>query len=514
MAFVARDHRTGTPQLWVRRLDSTELRSLPGTEHAFRPFWSPDSRSLAFFASGKLRRIGLNDEGPQTLAHVGYLPSGGTWSNADVIVYADRQSPLYAVAATGGTPHAITSLDKPHGEVAHQAPFFLPDGRHFLFLVASTSATVHGTYVGSLDTPDRIRLLDDSASAAIYAPPGYVLFVRDGAIMAQRIDLPRLRMTGATTIVTTTRSVPGAERGVATMSASLNNLLTFGGDTPDARLVWFRRDGTRLDEVNAPAALHNPTLSPDQRFVAAADGSSLWLVDLERKAPTRFATGNIPIWGPDGTRLAFTMQLGDSAELATRSITGPATGDGTLFRNTEMKIAGSWTRSGDLVYTASNPETRLDLWVLPTAGASKPYPYLRTASNEMHPQVSPDGRYIAYASDESGEWQVYVQTFPVPGGKRTISIKGGAEPMWRRDGRELYFLAPDGTIMSVEVRPDGESIDVGAPRPLFQTSIAGDIITYRNHYAVTADGQRFLVDSAGTREPITVVVNWNAPINF
>ena len=511
LALVARDDRTGTPQLWLRGLASTDLRALPGTEHAFRPFWSPDSRAIAFFAAGKLRRIGITDLVPQTITDVGYLPSGGTWSTSDVIVYADRQSPLFAVAASGGHATPVTMLDRSRGEVAHQTPSFLPDGRHFLFSVVTAGQRSGTTFVGSLDAPDRMQLLDTGAGA-VYAAPGYLLFVRDGAIVARRFDPNALRFTGAAAIVTTTSASAVTESGVGTISASNTGLLTYGGDTPETHLVWFDRGGHSLGGIAAPTALHNPTLSPDQRYLAA-DGSlehrGVWLVDLMRGVPTRFGDGNLPVWGPDGRRLLFTRRGETDAALLARSVTGPADVESALVRNVEMKIGGAWTSKGDVVYTASNPTTRLDLWVVSDSGNGRAVPYLRTPVNEMQGQVSPDGRYLAYASDESGDWQVYVQTFPEPGGKRTISIAGGAEPQWRRDGKELYYLCPTGTLMAVDIRL-APTFDAGAPRALFRTSIPADIITYRNHFAVTGDGQRFVVDSAGTREPITVVVNWNA----
>ena len=514
LAFVARDDRTGSPQLWLRSLASTELRALPGTEHAFRPFWSPDSRSVAFFASGKLRRIGIADLVPQTVTDVGYLPSGGAWSNADVIVYADRQSPLFAVPASGGRAKPATKLDRTHGEVAHQTPSFLPDGRHFLFSVVTAGQRNGTTFVGSLDSPDRVELLDTGAGA-VYAAPGYLLFVRNGAVVARKFDPTALRFTGAAAIVTTTSASAVTESGVGTISASNTGLLTYGGDTPEAHLAWFDRGGHSLGTITAPTALHNPTISPDERYLAA-DGSlehrGVWLVDLVRGVPTRFGDGNLPVWRPDGRQLVFTRRGETDAALLARPLTGPADAESALLSNVEMKIGGSWTTKGDVVYTASNPTTRLDLWVVSDSGDGHAVPYLRTPVNEMQGQVSPDGRHLAYASDESGDWQVYVQTFPVPGAKRTISIGGGAEPQWRRDGKELYYLSPSGTLMAVDVRLT-PTFDAGTPRSLFRASIPADIITYRNHYAVTADGQRFVVDSAGTREPITVVVNWNALLN-
>jgi hypothetical protein len=203
-------------------------------------------------------------------------------------------------------------------------------------------------------------------------------------------------------------------------------------------------------------------------------------------------------------------RVGGSADLVHRSITGGSSDESLLLRTPEMKIGGNWTDDNRyIVYTGSDPQTKLDLWTLSVADR-KPIPFLQTSFNEMHGQVSPDGRWLAYASDESGTWQVYVQTFPEPGAKRTISLSGGAEPQWRRDGRELYYLAPDGTLMAVAVSSNDDNFQAGRPVPLFQTRIPADIITFRNHYAPSRDGQRFLVDAADDNEPINIVVNWTA----
>jgi Tol biopolymer transport system component len=247
----------------------------------------------------------------------------------------------------------------------------------------------------------------------------------------------------------------------------------------------------------------------------AADHSgsnmSIWLVDLERGTPTRLADGVLPVWGPRGSDIVFTSRrVGGSSDLVHRSIVGASTDESLLLRTPHMKIGGNWTDDSTyIIYTGSDPRTKLDLWTLAVADR-KPTLFLQTPFNEMHAQVSPDGRWVAYASDESGTWEVYVQTFPVPGAKRTISVGGGAEPQWRRDGRELFYLAPDGTMMAVPVSSRDDIFDAGRPVPLFQARIPADIITFRNHYAPSRDGQRFLIDTADDNEPINVVVNWTA----
>jgi DNA-binding winged helix-turn-helix (wHTH) protein/Tol biopolymer transport system component len=513
LAFVARRRDNGRPELWVRSLHEPQGRALPGTEGAFRPFWSPDSQALGFFAEGRLKRAGLGNQPPQTLADVGYRPSGGSWSSSGVILFSERQSRLYSVPESGGKKTAVTSLEDGH-DVAHQTPFFLPDGRDFLYNVIGPTAETSGTYLGSLDSRERVRLLDSSAAAASFAEPGYLLYVRDGNVMAHRFDAARRSLEGAGQPIASTRTETMAEIRVGTISASRNGILTFGGSTVMARLTWFTRDGRNVGKIDSPSPLHNPAISPDGRYVAAdASGSetSIWLVDLERGTPTRFSDGVLPVWGPHGSNIVFTSRrVGGSADLVHRSITGGSSDESLLLRTPEMKIGGNWTDDNRyIVYTGSDPQTKLDLWTLSVADR-KPIPFLQTSFNEMHGQVSPDGRWLAYASDESGTWQVYVQTFPEPGAKRTISLSGGAEPQWRRDGRELYYLAPDGTLMAVAVSSNDDNFQAGRPVPLFQTRIPADIITFRNHYAPSRDGQRFLVDAADDNEPINIVVNWTA----
>jgi eukaryotic-like serine/threonine-protein kinase len=513
VAFVARQRDSGRAQLWVRSLDALQARVLTGTEGAFRPFWAPSSKALGFFAEGRLKRVGLDSQPPQTLADVGYRPSGGSWSPSGVILFSERQSRLFSVSETGGEKTAVTNLDDSQ-EVAHQAPFFLPDGREFLYFVVGSTPQTSGTYLGSLDSRERIRLLDASCSVVSFAEPGYLLYVRDGNVMAHRFDRERRRIVGAPQPIASTRTETMVEIRVGAISASTNGILTFGGDTAVAQLTWFTREGRNVGTIHSPSALHNPTISPDERYVAA-DGSgsnmSIWIVDVERGTPTRLADGVLPVWGPGGSDIVFTSRhVGGSSDLVQRSIVGASTDESVLLRTPEMKIGGNWTNDNSyIIYTRSDPRTRLDLWTLSVADR-KSIPFLQTPFNEMHGQVSPNGRWIAYASDESGTWEVYVQTFPVSGAKRTISVGGGAEPQWRRDGGELYYLAPDGTLMAVSVSSSDDIFDAGRSVPLFQARIPADIIAFRNHYAPSRDGQRFLVDAADDNEPINVVVNWTA----
>jgi DNA-binding winged helix-turn-helix (wHTH) protein/Tol biopolymer transport system component len=511
LAFIARQRDTGRAHLWVRSLDTSQARVLQGTEGAFRPFWSPASDALGFFADGHLKKVGLNDQLPQTLADVGYRPSGGSWSTSSVILFSDRQSQLFQVSDSGGQKSAVTTL-RQGKEIAHQAPFFLPDGRRFLYFALGPGPDTSGTYLGSLDSTDTVKLLDASCSSVTFAEPGFLLYVRDGNVMAQRFDAARQRVDGAPQAIASTRTETTVELRVGAVSTSRNGILTFGGDSSVPQLTWYTRDGRSQGRIQSQWPLHNPTISPDDRYVAAdSTGSSMaiWLVDVERGTPTRLGEGVLPLWGPRGSDIVFTSRKGSTADLVHRSFAGSASDESLLLRTPEMKIGGNWTHdSRFIVFTRSAPGTKLDLWKLSVSDRTA-VPFLETPFNEMHAQVSPDGRSIAYASDESGAWEVYVQAFPDGGAKRPISMHGGAEPYWRRDGRELYYLAPDGTLMAVPVKSD-DTFTAGRPVPLFRARIPADIITFRNHYAPAGDGQRFLVDAADDHEPITVVVNWTA----
>ena len=513
LTFAGQNDETGTVQLWLRPLDQPASRAIPGTEGALKPFWSPDSRSIGFFAEGRLKRVGVNGTPPQTLASVGYRPAGGSWSSQGVILYADRVSRLYSVPDNGGTPAAATELDGAMQEFGHNSPHFLPDGRHFLFATSGSDPELSATYIGTLGTNERVRLLDGRVRQAIYAAPGHLMYLRDNVLFAQRFDADALRLTGAPMVVPVAAATPEDEAPrVGQISASANGLLAFGGSKPQNRLVWFSRDGRELETLAAPPNLHNPVLSPDGRSLIAEDAGVVWLLDLDRGAPTRLLNGGLPAWSADGQRVVFSDRRDGVAGIYQRSVVG-RDDDALLVKSAETKIAGNWTPDGkQFVFASSNPQTRLDLWTVALESDEGPRPFLRSPGNELHPQISPDGRWLAYTSDESGQWEVYLQSFPAPGLKRTISVGGGAQPQWRRDGRELYYLSPRGILMSVDVR-SGAAIDVGRPKPLFRLPIEGDIIGYRNQYAVAADGARFVVDAGPQRDPLNVVVTWNALVN-
>jgi len=511
LAFIAQDDPSGLAHLWVRALDDGTSRVIEGTEGAGKPFWSPDSQAIGFFAAGTLKRVGVGGGPVQSLAPVvGLTVSGGTWGSDDVILFASFRSGLNAVPASGGEVSAATHLDAGAQETAHRWPQFLPDGR-FLFSVYSENPDRAGTFVGAIGSKERARVLPEPGG--MFAPTGHLLYVKDRVLMAQPFSVSEARVTGTATTLAGDVFPLSPTTGASTSAAG--EILTYGGRAPDSQLVWFSRSGERQQTIKAPPNLYNPSISQDLRYLLAGSGTDVWLIDLERDAATRIGAGNSPLISPDGTQIAFTSgRLEGFSEIYVASTVGR--GEDRLFLQTrENKVVNDWSRDGRyLVFASTNPQTRTDLWMAPTSGGGAPVALLTTSFNEFQAQLSPDGRWIAYASDESGRWEVYVQSFPVLGAKRAISIGGGSEPQWRRDGRELFYITPDGTLMAVDVS-SGATLQVTRPTPLFKTPIPapGEMNSRRNHYVASPDGQRFLVNAASdAQESITVLVNWTSKL--
>jgi serine/threonine protein kinase/Tol biopolymer transport system component len=523
LAFVVVSE--GRNLLWVRSLDSLDARALPGTDGvstASPPFWSPDSRFLGFFAGGKLKKVEASGAPPQTLCDVAGAPRGGTWNREGVIVLGSVAGPLYRVAAAGGDPVPVTALDQSRFEATHRWPVFLPDGRHFLYYVRSNRAEDGGIYVGSLDSNDVKRLLPTSLNAA-YAPPGFLLFVQNGALMAQRFDADERQLSG--------QPVPVAEDvannlalGRGAFSVSENGVLAYsaGGDLANL-LLWFDREGKQVGSLGEAGLYFTLALSPDERRAAVdrADPQTgtndIWLFDLSRGVPSRFTTDpsgdSNPLWSPDGSRIVFASGRDGALNLYQKSASGAASEE-LLLASSEPKVPNDWSSDGQFIlYQTFNTKTRFDLWVLPMSGDRQALPFLQTEFNEQQAQFGPDGKWVAYTSDESGTPEVYVRTYPASGGRWRVSTAGGHQPRWRGDGRELFYIASDRKLMAVDVKL-GATFEAGTPRALFETRVL-TFTDFRNHYTVAADGQRFLVNSMSEEEgvtPITVVVNWTADL--
>jgi Tol biopolymer transport system component len=511
--------------LWVRAVGDLNLRMLPGTELARVPFWSPDSRFIGFIAGGKLKKIDPSGSFLQTLSDVeigggggGAGPAGGTWNHDGIIVFAPTNNGgLYMVPDTGGAPVRLTELDRGRGEVGHSFPMFLPDGRHFLYAVASTKAGESGIYVGSLDSRERRRVVD-SVPKAVFAPPDYLVFGRAGILMAQRLDLKRLELTGEPF-----RMAEPVSSAAIAFTASNNGVVAYrGGDIQGVvagRLEWFDRQGRRSGEVATSATYWSPALSPDGRQLAvhrAEGGRDIWIFDLVRATSSKFTfdprDDDDPTWSPDGRRVVFSSSREGQYDLFVKNSAGGEQEE-LLLKSDYRKRPEDFSRDGQfLLYEENNPQTGWDVWVLPMTGDRKPQPVIQGPLDQWMSKFSPDGRWIAYASNESGRYEVYVQSFPPAGRKYQISTSGGVQPLWRGDGKELFYLSLGGDVTTVPIAPKATGLEFGVQQKLF-TAVPTIVVGARGAWSATPDGQRFLIVSAAggsNVSPITVIMNWQS----
>ncbi|MBI1787777.1 MAG: serine/threonine-protein kinase [Acidobacteria bacterium] len=525
LAFVASGE--GKTQLWVRPLDSLQARALPATEGATYPFWSPDSRFVGFFTEGKIMKIEVAAGSAQLVAEAP-AGRGGTWNREGTIVFSPGDSrPLYRVPATGGDVLPLTALDASQQETGHYWPQFLPDGRRVLYFARSGRRGGSSLSVASLDAKPEgqkpVRLLQTGFRGA-YAPgqPGHLLMMWGRTLMAQPFDAGNLRLEGEPIQLAEDVGYH-ATLGMSDFSVSTNGVLAFGsGGRTVGRLVWWDREGKQLTVPSETAANVTPQISPDGGKVAVArddvqtGNRDIWLVDPARGANTRFtfspANHMSPVWSPDGARIVLASQGG----LFEKPV-GGAGREQRLTQSANAQDATCWSRDGRyLLYQEEAPGTGRDLWILPMTGDRKPRVFLQTPFDESLGRFSPAGQWVAYNSNETGRDEVYVQglseTGGAGGGKWQISTGGGAQPRWRGDGKELFYIAPDGRLMAVaNLSPTAAGFEPGPPRPLFHSRIVS--VWPVSRYDVTADGQRFVVvtpDEKSASQTITVVVNWQA----
>jgi eukaryotic-like serine/threonine-protein kinase len=518
----------GKELLWMRALGSFEARPLVGTDGGFQPFWSSDSRTVGFFAKGKLKWIDVSGGSVQTVCDA---PSNysGAWSHDGTIIFSRGvASGLYRVPATGGTPIQLTTVDASRNEIEHIWPYFLPDGRHFLFLARNAQPENSAIYVGTLDSKETTRLLQVHSSMA-YASPGYLLFVRESSLMAQGFDADTLQLNGDAFPVAE-HTVRNSISGRAMFSVSENGVLVFraGGGMTNNQLVWFDRSGKQLSVLTPPGSYNAPALSPDEKKVAVSrldlqtgTPSDIWLIDLERGSQIRLTTDPTsdlyPSWSPNGDRVTWVSTRNGVTSIY-QKLSNAASPEEPLVSSAELKFNPQWAPDGQsIIYAQLNPKTNVDLYLLSLSGEKKSTSWLQTSFIEAQPRLSPNGRWIAYISNETEQFQVYVDSFPATGAKVAISIGGGSQPQWRADGRELYYYAPDRKLMAVEVDGDGPTFKVGEARPLFEIRVASIDQSFpgNGYYTVTHDGKRFLVSSlpeAPERQQINVIVNWAADI--
>jgi len=510
LAFIAVDS-TGHSMLWIRDLDSDIAQPLPGTDDGIGPFWSPDSRFIAFTANSVLKKVAVAGGPPQTLSPLAGFGTG-TWNQEGDILFAPvGLGPILRLPSGVGLATPVTTLDAARQQDYHNWPDFLPDGRRFLYFAHSRNSENTGIYVGSLDSKET-KLVLNVGSAALYSPPGYLLFVRAGTLLAQTFDADRLELKGdAFPIAEGVQVTPG--NGGAAVAVSQNGVLAYRVAPTNAQteLVWVDRKGGEQPLPAPPHAYRNPRISPDgQRVAVTIDelGSQEWLLDIGRGTLTRLtfegSYNGAMAWTPDGKRIAFGTDRAGPRNLFWQLADGSG-GAESLLANDRGDVAGSWSPDGQtLAYQETSPGAGYDLWVF-RLGDHKAQPFLQTRFNEISPRFSPDGRWIAYASDESGRYEIYVQPYPGPGGKWQISTDGGTEPVWVRNG-ELFYRSGD-KMMAVETTTQS-NFSADKPKLLFERHYA----TYNTMpaYDVTPDGQRFLLAKTGGQAPeeINVVLNW------
>jgi Tol biopolymer transport system component len=523
IVFVATSE--GVQKLWMRSLDSDRAAVLAGTDGATAPFWAPDSRTVAFFTAtdNQLKRIDIENGSLNVVATVP-LGTGGTWNKDGTILFSHLagSAGISRVSAQGGQASEVTRVGKE--EPGHQFPQFLPDGRHFLYY--TLDAKLPGVRVGQLDGSETKRLLD-ADGPAVFVPAGYLLFPRQGTLFAQAFDPVRLALTG-----NPFRVAEHVASELGALSASVTGTLVFRtGSTVDVErrpLVWFDRSGNQIGIVDTPVSGWRPSLSPDGRRVALMGGEQagppdIYLVTVDRGVPTRFTTNGAvnldPIWSPDGSRIVFSKSDWPTRPAIFQLYWKPAAGNrneelllATPPDNVESLGASDWSRQGFLLYNEYDPKTSgIDILAFPVNGDRTPVPVVETRFEERDAQFSPDGNWIAYQSDESGRFEIYVQRFP-RGRSVRISATGGAQVRWPREGKELFYIAMDGRLMAVPIRITTDDIDPGSPMPLFPTRVGGAVQggLNRQQYVVTADGQRFLMSTIQevNPSPIEVILNW------
>jgi Tol biopolymer transport system component len=528
MAFLSE----GKTTLWLRALDALESQHLPGTDRARFPFWSPDSRFIGFFTDDKLKKIALTGGPAQTLCDA-LRGAGGSWNRDGTIVFGIRAGGLQRVSAEGGVPSRVSSE-----EGRPRLPAFLPDGRQFLYLVPARFATQSrptGIYAGSLDSSTDRHLLTDN-SDAMYAPglghrTGFLLFVRGETLVAQPFDPTRAQLAGDLFPVAEYVRSHDRDLNYEQFSVSHSGILAYqaGVISESSALTWFDREGKRLGALGEPGRYNAVALSPDQKRAAVVriepggTNSDIWVWDLARNTASRLtfdpSVDDHPVWSPDGSRIAFASQRGGRFSIYQKASLGTG-GEELLFRSPDEDVMPlDWSRDGRyIVYRTLSTRTRSSLWLLPLGGDAKPIPFAQSGFRTIDARFSPDGKWIAYVSEDTERTEVYLRAVPGgtssgPGAQWQVSTEGGQRPAWRADGKELFYVALDRRLMAVPIAT-GAGVEKGAPRSLFQTRVFGfSLVSVSSPYSVATDGRRFLINSLPEEveeAPITVWVNCQA----
>ena len=524
LVFAGSQKPDSPPVLWLRPLDSLTAQPIPGTEGTGTPFWSPDSQQIGFDSAGKLQKISISGGAPIMLCEAKDF-RGGTWSRDGVILFASDRS-LYRVSDTGGTPTLVLAPDPARRQMAYSSPQFLPDGQHFLVEVNTPGTDVNIIAAGSVGSKTLVHLMRIS-SQPVYTPPGYLFYLDQTTLMARPFDAGTLHFTGSA--VPIAQSVGESVPGLANFSVSRAGVLAYGdasianGRTP-GQMTWFDRTGKKVGTVGQPGINAAPALSPDGTRVAAAAGEvsaqDIWIYDLKRGTASRLtfnpANDTNPTWSPDGSQILFSSTRNGPYGIYQKAPDG--LGSTQLIFQSSSQAAAINDVSADgryIIYDTAIDPAAIQLWVLPLFGDRKPFVFVQGSFGASSAKFSPDSHCVAYVSRETGRQEVYVQTFPQSTGRWQISTSGGTQPMWRRDGKELFYLAPVDTpseikIMSVSINSGSVGFQAGIPKELFQTPVV-PLWYWRNVYVPSPDGQKFLIitPTGQTKpSPITVVVNW------
>jgi eukaryotic-like serine/threonine-protein kinase len=510
--------------LWIYEPGSQEATSLANTEGAMFPFWSPDGRALAFFADGRLKKLEFSSGAVQTLCNAP-TGRGGTWNKDGVILFTPSGqlgAGLYRIQASGGTPTPVTSPDRSKAEDSDRWPVFLPDGTHYLYLAVNLSGekALHTVYLGSLNSSEKREIIQARANVG-YAAPGYLFYYRDQTLFVQRFDNKKFELTGEPApILTDVQYFPRVAKAVfaATDAGLLVSQKSSG--TGASQVLWFDRKGKELGVAVRPGVYGNISLARSGKVMAAdttdqaSQNTDIWTYSLEDDNAQRLtfdpSIDSMPTWSSDGTRLVFASNRNLKFDLYVKSANGaeeekPAVQDGP------DKFPNSWSRDGKYILY----ERGADLWfvTLPDLRSSQ---FLKAPSTLKGSQFSPDGKWVAYSSNENGRWEVYVTSFPDTHGKWQVSNAGGEQPRWRGDGKELFYLSPDGQMMAVPVTTGGD-FDPGTPVALFQANPRELLATSEQFtYDVSEDGQKFLINTQMKQTetvPMSVMLNWSAKLN-
>lgn len=508
--------------LWIYEPGTQEATSIANTEGANFPFWSADGRSLGFFADGRLKRVDITGGPVQTLSEA---PNGrgGTWNKDGVILFTPTGqlgTGLYRIAASGGTPTQITFPDREHGEDSHRWPLFLPDGIHYLYLAMDLSGrkVLSEIFLGSLNSNEK-RLMTQAIANVAFAQPGYLLFYRNQTLFAQRFDTKKFVLSGEPTpILTDLQYLTRIARAVFASSESGLLVAQKGGDTGVSQMLWFDRKGQQVGVASKPGVYGNLSLAPNGKFVAAdamdpgSQNTDVWTFDLMAESAKRLtfdpAIDSSPVWSPDSSRIVFCSDRAQRFNLYLKDATG-AQDEKVIPQEGLDRYPTDWSHDGKYVlYERGN-----DLWFVSLSDLHNTL-FLKGLSTPRAGRFSPDGKWVAYASNESGRWEVYVTSFPEAHGKWQVSNAGGEQPKWRNDGKEFYYLAPDGKIMAAPVTT-GAKFDAGTPVALFQANPRELVATSeQSSYDVSKDGQKFLINTQlkTAMTPLSVVTNWGAKL--